>query len=161
MGSDPLGLFDGSTWGRVGAAAARAAGRGAATTAASGGPENPVGDALALGVVAGSLGYEIYDACRDDPKCERQRQLVEAAKDVVVSRYFQLLYDRNDLYNLAFDKPLLGPRKGSYLGHRQAYADSQKNLRSLIAESEAMGCPVSADAKKWATIPAPLTPAKR
>jgi hypothetical protein len=114
-----------------------------------------------VGVIAGSLLYEIYDACRSDPKCEQQRQLVEAAKDVVVSRYFELQYDRLDLYNLAFDKPNLGRRKGSYIGHQQAYRDAQKNLRTVIAESEAMGCPVSADAKKWASIPVPIKPVIR
>lgn len=114
-----------------------------------------------MGVTVGAFGYEAYLLCRSDSRCEKKLAEVEAAKDIVISRYYQLQYDRHNLFNQAFASPLLGKRKGSYLGHEQAFTDAQTNLRNLIAEAEIMGCPVSADAKKWAAVSAPGWPAKR
>ena len=156
--SDPLGLLDPNGWS---GAAARAAAKGVATDASLGGPADPVGDAAAIGVTVGAFGFEAYLLCSKDSRCDKKAAEIEASKDVVVSRYFELQYDRKELFTKAYDKPNLGKRAGTYLGHIKAFVDAQINLRNHIAEAVAMGCPVSEEARKWAAVPAPTWPAKR
>jgi hypothetical protein len=79
----------------------------------------------------GSIGFEIYDLCRPTPECERLFAIAEAAKDIVVSRYFKLLYDRFDQYNTAFDVPNLS-RGTTWVGHQTAYREAQRVLQKAI-----------------------------
>ncbi|MBC5768345.1 DUF6531 domain-containing protein [Ramlibacter albus] len=57
--TDPMGLFDPTGF------ITRAGTRAGATLLLGGGPANPVADAAATLVLVGSLGYEIYQACKD------------------------------------------------------------------------------------------------
>ena len=65
-GYDPTGQFDAS--GPLGRALSRAG----VTMLAGGGPEDPIGDAAAIIVGVASLGYDIYQSCKDKscPPCK-------------------------------------------------------------------------------------------
>jgi RHS repeat-associated protein len=161
-GSDPLGLL--SPGGSPGKTAAEIIGRALAragmTNIAGGGPVNPAADIAAAAIIAGSIGYDIYLLCRDDPECERLFVVAEAAKDVVIRRYFHLLDDHFDQYNTAFDKPSVS-RGTTWLGHQQQYRDAQRALQKAIDALLARGCVPSSEQLAWAKRPPPLMPLDR
>jgi hypothetical protein len=131
--------------------------RAGAADAAAGGAANPIADAAAAGVLIGTIGYEIYDLCRPTPECERLYAIAEAAKDIVVSRYFALLYDRWDQYNTAFDVPKVS-RGTTWVGHQKQYREAQRVLQKAIDALLAAGCTPSPEQLKWARQPAPDMP---
>jgi RHS repeat-associated protein len=157
--SDALGLWD--TGGGPGRTAARivgdALGRAGRVDVMGGGPENPAADIAAAAVFIGSVGTDIYLLCRESEECERLYVIAEAAKDIVVGRYFQLLYDRNDLYNQAFEVRR-SRREGTWLGHVQQYYDAQRNLQKAINALLAAGCKPSKEQLDWASRAAPTMP---
>ena len=125
-----------------------------------GGPVNPAADIAAAAVIAGSIGYDIYLLCRDDPECERLFVVAEIAKNDVIRRYFHLLDDQFDQYNTAFDKPKVS-RGTTWLGHQQQYREAQRVLQKAIDALLAKGCVPSSEQLAWAKRPAPLMPLDR
>jgi len=60
---DSTGLFDAT------GALGRALGRAGIAIMGGGGPENPIGDAIAIAVGVGSLAYDVYQSCKQT-KCD-------------------------------------------------------------------------------------------
>src|SRR5262249_16107762 len=149
---DPSGQFDAT--GPLG----RALMRGSATAMASGGGANTAGDAVAIAIALGSLGYDVYKACEKREDCQRIYAEIRIRLEIVIETYFSMLRDDNQLYTRAFSKRF-SKRKGTYLGHRKEFDDAQRGLRDKIAEAEAMGCPVDKETQAWALIKPPLEPA--
>ena len=108
------------------------------------------------------------DAVQDCPyakddtndKCKEIYQQIYEAVNVVQSRINDLLDDKLDLYNQAFDtpNPNLPPNSGTWLGHITQAQGWQNRLKNLIARAEAMGCPVPPDIKQLAYRDLPSQP---
>ncbi len=87
-------------------------------------------------------------------------QLSAQIEDLALSLQFRLedlMVDQHDLFNTA---PTIaddtGP--GSWEGHQNFYDEERRTLRTLIAQADAQGCPVSEFARETASETAPDRP---
>ncbi|RUL71050.1 RHS repeat-associated core domain-containing protein [Dyella choica] len=162
--SDPSGLFVPPAPGSPLALALERAGL---AEAAGLGPEDPVADAAAALLFAGTLIAAEMSGQNSGPgkncpghDCSEILAEIEAQKQIVIDRYFGMLYDRRELYDNAMITPL-SRRGGSWVGHQQAFRNEQARLIKLIDKAREMNCPVEPNAVLWSTIAPPDKPAGR
>ncbi|HEX2752271.1 MAG TPA: RHS repeat-associated core domain-containing protein, partial [Alphaproteobacteria bacterium] len=96
---------------------------------------------------------ENFGDTNDPDDCEKLYQEIRSNVDLLKRRYYELLEDKLDLYNL---KPT---GAFSWQGHRQQFLQVQKTLRGLLGKAISQGCmSYQIDAWIWATRPAPSRP---
>jgi RHS repeat-associated protein len=85
-----------------------------------------------------------------DPECDRIWADIQKQIALMRGRYYDLLWDRYNLYNKAYDFPTFGTGIGTWVGHQQAYQEAQNGLRNLLMEALRKKCPVPPGAWQWA-----------
>ena len=132
-----------------------------------------VGSAIAtgigIGMVADAIDEEFSDEAPSSTKtCERTtpmsppppecndilRRIRERVQELR-QRHQEMLEDRHGLFPI---RPNAKPPYGSWPGHIQQFDGKKINLAKLIAQAEALGCPVPPDANEWVKTPAPPRP---
>lgn len=148
--SDPQGLF----WDEAGTFTV--------TAAAVASKYNPLTAAASFGFGAGVLAYE---ACHPDEggKCKQIQADILEAMGVIEGRLADMLFDKLDLFNLAYSSPnpALPPNSGSWTGHARQLESWQNRLRNLIVKAQSMGCKVPPHAYTLAYASIPQRPGVR
>jgi len=97
---------------------------------------------------------------KPDP-CPPLEQAIQVAMGEVLGRYQDLLLDVNQLFCFAYNTPNLGRRRGTWLGHLEAFRNAQQRLKNAVAAALANHCKVPPQAWELMTTPPPICPAGR
>jgi len=95
------------------------------------------------------------------PACLEQQARIKERANELRERYFRMLNDPKDLFTKAYCQPSLGRRIGTWLGHGDQITQLRKNLAELIAQADAMNCPVDPQDRDLLRIEPPGCPAAR
>ena len=123
---------------------------------------NPMTAVASLAFGAGLLTYEACHADEGD-KCKKIQADILEAMGVIEGRLADMLFDKLDLFNLAYSSPnaALPPNSGSWTGHARQLESWQNRLRNLIPKAQSMGCKVPPHAYTLAYAPIPNRPGTR
>ena len=99
--------------------------------------------------------------CSYGSKCPPLIAEIERYMAEVKARYYELMIDSLDLYNLAYStpNPSLPKNSGTYVGHQEQFESWQKGLQNAINAAEKQGCPIPPEAIALAELPTPTYPA--
>ena len=116
----------------------------------------PIGDAIAAATFL-YLMLAPTEACGCGDDCAALSMQIETLANSIQLRLEDLILDINDLFNTA---PTIRDNfgSGSWEGHQNRMREDQDMLRSLIAQADAKGCPVSAFARAIAYESIPIKP---
>jgi RHS repeat-associated protein len=98
--------------------------------------------------------------CSYGSDCAALIARVESKMAEVKTRYYELMTDHLNLYNLAYDtpNPSLPPNSGTWVGHQTAFESAQQGLLNAIEAAERKGCRIPPDAVPSAQLPTPIYP---
>lgn len=95
----------------------------------------------------------------EPPDCKELQKKINNTRNELKKRYLKMREDDHDLYTRYKTLEEAHSIYGSWDGHILQFKQKQKSLRSKLSKAKEIGCPVSGDSWKWATIDPPIKPA--
>ena len=76
----------------------------------------------------------------------------------IQKRHNSMSYDKNDLFNKAYDVYNLGKRRGTWKGHGMQIKQAQRTLRKLLDKARELGCDIPGNPGFYLNLEPPSSP---